>query len=151
MHKRLIPLALAHVGEGEPIEGRTRLQKMVFVIQQKLIESGELREDQLYEFFPYNYGPFSKELAEDIDRMIDDGLLDEDDVEYDEEGNVKYLYTVENTGRELLQSEIGDETANQAVEMARRVKHRFNDQLTLPEVIDEVYEEYPEYAENSIY
>lgn len=151
MHRRLIPLALAYVGDEDPIEGRTRLQKMVFVIQQELIESGELREDQLYEFFAYDYGPFSKELAEDIDRMIDDDLLDEDDIEYDDEGNVKYLYTVEDAGKDILRSEKDEEVADEVIDLARHVKRRFNEDLSLPEVIDEVYEEYPEYAENSVY
>jgi len=151
MHRRLIPLALSYVGDENPIEGRTRLQKMVFVIQQELIESGELREDQLYEFFAYDYGPFSKELAEDIDRMIDDDLLDEDDIEYDDEGNVKYLYTVEDAGKDLLRSEKDGEVADEVIDLARHVKRRFNEDLSLPEVINEVYEEYPEYAENSVY
>lgn len=151
MYKRLIPLALAYVGDEEPIDGRTRLQKMVFVVQQELAESDDLREDQLYEFFAYDYGPFSKELAEDIDRMIDDGLLDEEDIEYDDEGNIKYLYTLESQGRSTVKREIAAREVDEVIETARRIKRRFNEELSLPEVIDEVYAEYPEYAENSIY
>lgn len=151
MHKRFIPLALAWVDDEEPIDGRTRLQKMVFVVQQELIESDVFREDQLYDFFAYDYGPFSKELAEDIDRMIENGLLEEDEVEYDDEGNVKYLYNLESDGREAVESETSSKDIRDIVETVRRIKHRFNDELSLPEVIDEVYEEYPEYAENSVY
>lgn len=151
MHKRLIPLALAWVGDEEPIDGRTRLQKMVFVMQQELVESGALRGDQLYEFFAYDYGPFSKELAEDIDRMMEDGLIDETDVEYDDDGNLKYIYTLESLGRSVLEKEIGTKGANEVIEKARRIKQRYNEELSLPEVIDEVYSEYPEFAENSVY
>jgi len=81
MHKRLIPLALARVGDENPIEGRTRLQKMVFVIQQELSQTEDYSEDRFYEYFAYDYGPFSKELAEDIDEMIDADLLIENEVE----------------------------------------------------------------------
>jgi uncharacterized protein YwgA len=150
MHKRLIPLALACVGDENPIEGRTRLQKMVFVIQQELSETEGYSEDRFYEYFAYDYGPFSKELAEDIDDMIDAGLLIEDEVEYNDEGDLKYLYRVDDSGREVAEKQ-RDEDAQAIIELAKSVKQRYNEQMSLPEVIDEVYEEYPEYAENSVY
>lgn len=149
MHKRLIPLALAEVGNENPIEGRTRLQKMVFVIQQELDD--RLREDQKYEFFPFDYGPFSKELAEDINEMIEAGLIDEDEEVYNDEGDLKYEYTIESQGKSALAQERDSEIAQQVLETARRIKQRFNEDLSLPEVIDEVYSEYPDYAEHSIY
>lgn len=151
MNKRLIPLALARVRDEEPIEGRTRLQKMVFVIQQNLIESGEFHEDQLYEFFPYDYGPFSKELAEDIDSMIEEGLLEENSIEFDEEGNIKYLYSVKEDGERAVERERKEHEYENIFNLAKEVKRRFNENLSLPEVIDEVYEEYPRYAENSVF
>jgi len=151
MHKRLIPLILAYVGDEEPIDGRTRLQKMVFVVQQKLAESGELNDHQRYEFFPYDYGPFSKELAESIDHMIEEGLIDEDEVEYDEDGSVKYFYELRPDGQELVEQELGKTEIQTIVRDARSIKQKFNEDLSLPEVIDDVYSEYPEYAENSVY
>jgi|AntRauTorcE11898_2_1112593.scaffolds.fasta_scaffold00141_5 uncharacterized protein YwgA len=151
MHKRFIPLALTYLDDEEPIEGRTRLQKMVFVVQQELMESGHLREDQLYEFFAYDYGPFSKELAESVDQMIEDGLLDETEVVYDDEGNVKYIYEIEPDGREVVERESSLDDIDTVVQKAHQIKQRFNDNLSLPEVIDEVYAEYPEYAEESVY
>jgi len=151
MHKRLIPLMLAYVGGEEPIDGRTRLQKMVFVVQQELMESGELSEHQRYEFFPYDYGPFSKELAESIDQMIEEGLIDEDEVQYDHDGNVKYLYELQPAGQELVEQELGGAGVQDIARKSRDIKQRFNEELSLPEVIDNVYTEYPGYAENSVY
>lgn len=156
MHKRLIPLVLAYTRDGEPIDGRTRLQKMVFVIQQELTSTGTLPDEQRYEFFPYDYGPFSKELAETVDAMIEAGLLAENEVEYDEEGNVKYLYELKPSGRALVEDELTAANASmmdarELVEKVEEIKRRFNEELSLPEVIDEVYAEYPEYAENSVY
>lgn len=151
MHRRLIPLALAYVGGEEPVDGRTRLQKIVFVAQQQLIESGVFHEDQLYEFFAYDYGPFSKELAEDIDQMLEADLLDEEEVEYNEEGDVKYLYEVNSDGRKVVEQELDTAETDAVLETVRHLKLRYNEELSLPEVIDEVYAEYPEYAENSVY
>jgi uncharacterized protein YwgA len=151
MHKRLIPLVLAYAGDEEPIEGRTRLQKMVFVMQQELVEEGVFQEEDLYEFFAYDYGPFSKELAEAIDEMIEVGLLEEETKEYDEEGNLKYLYELQTEGRELAEQELDETAPAELLEKAQNLKQRYNDDLSLPEVIDEVYAEYPEYAEDSVY
>lgn len=151
MHKRFIPLALAHARDKGRIDGRTRLQKMVFVVQQELKEAGELSEDQLYEFFPYDYGPFSKELAEDIDDMLDEGLLDEDPEVYNDEGDVKYYYELESDGEALVEQEIADKDLENVIEKSRNVKKLFNEDMDLPEVIDEVYSEYPDYAEESVY
>jgi uncharacterized protein YwgA len=124
---------------------------MVFVVQQELADAGAVREDQLYEFFAYDYGPFSKELAEDLDQMIEDDLLDESEVEYDDDGNIKYLYTLESDGQEVVENEMSGADVSDVLETIRRIKSRFNDELSLPEVIDEVYSEYPEYTENSVY
>lgn len=151
MDKRFIPLALAHARDKDRIDGRTRLQKMVFVVQQELKEAGELSEDQLYEFFPYDYGPFSKELAEDIDDMLDEGLLDEDPEKYNDEGDVKYYYDLESDGEELVEQEIADNDLDSILEKSRHIKKQFNEDMDLPEVIDEVYSEYPDYAEESVY
>lgn len=149
MYKRLIPLALAQVGDGSPIKGRTRLQKMVFVIQRELED--QLRDDQKYEFFAYNYGPFSKELAEDIDDMIEADLIEEDPVEYDDEGNLRYEYTIKSDGSSLLDNEGASEMAREVTDLARQIKERYNEDLSLPEVIDEVYAEHPDMAKHSIY
>lgn len=151
MHKRLIPLLLAYVNEENPIDGRTRLQKMVFVLQQQLKEAGEYSDSELYSFFAYDYGPFSKELAESIDTMIEQGLLAEHPEEYNEEGDLKYLYELEPEGKELIEQALDQEVLQGILDAAAQLKTRYNEDLTLPEVIDEVYDDYPEFAENSIY
>lgn len=151
MHKRLIPLLLAYVDDETPIDGRTRLQKMVFVLQQHLKETGDYSDDQLYSFFPYDYGPFSKELAESIDHMIDQGLLQEVSEEYNEEGDLKYRYRLQPKGRKVIERAYHHENINEIADEAGDLKHRYTEELSLPEVIDEVYAEYPEYAENSVY
>jgi len=148
MDKSTIPLALAKLEDEEPIDGRTRLQKMVFVIQQELMDRQGLSENELYEYFAYDYGPFSKELAEDIDRFLDQDLMSERRVEY--EDKEKYLYEIEPRGKEAYGEDIEEEVSDELLNLIRDVKDAFNN-ARLPDVIDYVYENYPEYAENSVY
>lgn len=55
---------------NEPITGRTRLTKMIFLFQKEWLslfkKNIKMQDDEFYNFFPWNYGPFSKEIYEDL-------------------------------------------------------------------------------------
>lgn len=149
IHRRLLPLALMYVNEDKPIEGRTRLQKMVFLMQKELEERSSAPTLD-YEFIPYDYGPFSKDLYDDLDIMISQQFVD-----YIEEplnsGNVKYVYELENNGKDLIESEpIDGEALSEILQVAREIRARYGEML-LSKLIEFVYSEYPEYAERSVY
>lgn len=78
-------------------------------------------------------------------------MINENDVVYDDEGKIKYLYELKPAGRALVERELDRDGIGNVVETIRRIKRRYHDELSLPEVIDEVYTEYPEYAEDSVY
>ena len=151
MHRKLLPLALMDAKDGEPIEGRTRLQKMVFLLQKEL----EQREQfggtvPTYDFIPYDYGPFSRDLYDDLDAMIDQQFVD-DAEEPLQSGKVKYIYEIEDDGQELVKSEVKRwEEVQEVLNVAREVKREYNDML-LSDLIEFVYSEYPDYAERSVY
>ena len=151
MHRKLLPLALMHAKDGEPIEGRTRLQKMVFLLQKEL----EHREQFVgivptYEFIPYDYGPFSRDLYDDLDAMIDQQFVD-DAEESLQSGKVKYIYEIEDNGQELVESEAKSlEDVHEVLNVAHEIKREYNDML-LSDLIEFVYSEYPDYAERSVY
>lgn len=151
MHRKLLPLALMYVNDGEPIEGRTRLQKMVFLMQKELEkrdQSGAVRLE--YDFIPYDYGPFSKELYDDLDAMIDQEFVD-DTEEPLRSGKVKYIYEIGNDGEELVDSEAEKwKDVDAIMQLAQEIKQEYNDML-LSELIEYVYSEYPDYAERSVY
>lgn len=81
--------------EGKPIEGITRLQKLIFLLNQgrgpsSLVEIA--REEYTYK--PYKMGPYTGSLREDLDFLTSLGLIgterlrymisdDQDDSEYD--------------------------------------------------------------------
>ena len=151
MHRKLLPLALMYANDGEPIEGRTRLQKMVFLMQKELEQRDQSGTVGLeYDFIPYDYGPFSKELYDDLDAMIEQEFVD-DTEEPLRSGKVKYIYEIEDDGEELVDSESESwEDVDAIMQLAREIKKNYNNML-LSELIEYVYSEYPEYAERSVY
>lgn len=150
MHRKLLPLALMYAGDGEPIEGRTRLQKLVFLMQKRLEEADEdpLKSGD-YEFIAYDYGPFSKELYEDLDDTIERNMVKSERKDIGEEQE-KYIYDIQDGGIQWVENQLSKEEAQRILELAEVIKDEYGD-IYLSELIDEVYSRYPRYAENSIY
>jgi uncharacterized protein len=76
MKPEQLPLLLASdkiAGEGEtqPLD-RVRMQKAVFLAEQR----GPAEWRLLYEFVPYNWGPFSRDLQDDLAVLVSEGRLD---------------------------------------------------------------------------
>lgn len=150
MHRKLLPLALMYAGDGEPIEGRTRLQKLVFLMQKRLEEGGEdpFQSDD-YEFIPYDYGPFSKELYDDLDQTIARDMVDGREEEIGDD-KVKYDYEIQDSGEQWVENQLSKDDAQRILALAEEIKDKYGD-VYLSDLIDDVYSRYPEYAENSIY
>lgn len=150
MHRKLIPMALMYAGGKEPVEGRTRLQKMVFLVQQRMNSDRNVSlESDDYEFIPYDYGPFSKELYDDLDSLVDRHMVEDREEELDS-GKVKYDYEIQTAGEEFVESQLSSEDGQEIIQIARDVKTEYNDML-LSDLIDDVYSRFPEYAEESIW
>ena len=150
MHRKLLPLALMYAGEGKPIEGRTRLQKLVFLMQKQLEEADEdPLESGDYEFVAYDYGPFSKELYDDLDESMERDMVDSETEPVDEDKD-KYVYEIRDNGEQWVETQLSKEEAQRILELAEDIKEEYGD-IYLSELIDEVYSRYPEYAQNSIY
>lgn len=155
LRRQLLPLALMYAHHKEPIEGRTRLQKMIFLLQKKFEEEeGELPISDKYRFTPYDYGPFSQPLYADLDELrgkddVGEGLINERSATFDQ-GKIKYQYVLTRTGISFIEDELADDpTFREILDVAEEIKEEFN-HLSLQEVIERVYSEYPEYAENSV-
>ena len=94
-NSELLVLLLAQSPEGK-IEGRTRLEKVVYLLKQLG------RVNFTYEFVPYHYGPYSRELVEDLDQLEEFGLVDEV-MNTDEYGVIRYDYLLTNEGAQLVE------------------------------------------------
>jgi len=145
--QRLLPVALLKAAEGNEIQGITRFQKLVFILQQgDLIGEEALSNEHEYDYEAHNYGPYSKELHDWLDRLDRQGVIKKKSTQTDA-GNTKEIFTVENS-----QVEQGDfDVSNLDEELQRRVRETIEEfnQMSILELLDLVYEEYPEYAINS--
>lgn len=66
---------------NEPIAGRTRLVKMMFLFKKEALEhfrrGTAINESNFYSFFPWNFGPFSREVYDDLTFFILRGFIAE--------------------------------------------------------------------------
>lgn len=77
------------------IKGRTKFQKMVYILQNKGVNFSE-------KFKYHYYGPYSSELQLEIDELVDRGIFKEK-----EEGpSSKYEFNIEVTGTKVTDREI---------------------------------------------
>lgn len=55
---------------NEPVEGKTRLVKMLFLFKTEVLShfrrNTKITEDNFYDFFPWDFGPFSAQVYDDI-------------------------------------------------------------------------------------
>lgn len=83
---------------NEPIKGRTRFTKMLFLFGKECLthfkKGTAIDQESFYEFFAWNFGPFSKEVYDDLmffvlrgfveSEITDDEVLPEAAAEWDE-------------------------------------------------------------------
>ena len=147
--RKMLPLALLYADEEHRIDGRTRFQKLIFLMQMEG-NLNDLAPTDTYRFEPYDYGPFSSTLYDDLDIHIERGLIDDSKEELDEEDDiVKYEYQLEPEGQEFIEEELSEGELERIVNEAKRIVREYGD-MPLPELIDLVYSKYPDYAENSV-
>lgn len=147
--RKMLPLALLYADEEHQIDGRTRFQKLIFLMQME----GNLNDidpTDTYRFEPYDYGPFSSTLYDDLDSHIEQGLIEDSKEKLDEEEDiVKYEYQLESDGKEFVEEQVSENEFERIVQEAERIIDEYGD-TPLPELIDLVYSKYPDYAENSV-
>jgi uncharacterized protein YwgA len=123
--KRFILSILESVGK---IRGRVRFQKMVFLGQM------ELQQPKLFDFSKHYYGPYSRELAETLERMIFEGdILEDAEVLGD---RIRYVYRLSEVGRADAEKDLL-EIREDRKEILRRLS-----KLPLSAILDYVYKKY---------
>lgn len=65
---------------NEPIVGRTRLVKMLFLFKEEALEhfrrGTDVNENNFYEFFAWDFGPFSTQVYDDITFFMMQGFIE---------------------------------------------------------------------------
>jgi uncharacterized protein YwgA len=146
---------------NEPIRGTTRLEKLVFLAQKE----GGIPE--LYDFEPYDYGPWSSDIEDDMEALSNTGLVEIDEepllvtieesdsayrnnqCEQREESDVRMptslkVYRLSEKGSKAAQGlwkNIDSETKKKIED----IKRRYND-VPLTDLLRLVYTVYPEGA-----
>lgn len=141
LFRMLIPLLLLYGEKKNPVDGRTRMQKFVFLAQQQKL-------GEIYKFIPFNYGPYSKELQNDVDDLITRRLIRqlEQDVG---DGKKRYVYRITPEGEQLLASILASpewKERTQAIFAALEDVKRQYHGATLERILHDIYTNYPEYA-----
>ena len=139
---------------GEPIVGRTRLMKMVFL----LLKEGELEKQFTLptKFKPYKYGPFDPEVYDAIEALkglsiIEEKSLKEKVFEFPEDIDEVYdtdtEYKLTPVGIAKVQK-ITNQVPQDVMRKISNYKMNYNEK-PLVEILHYVYSRFPEYAKLS--
>jgi uncharacterized protein YwgA len=118
-----------------------RVQKGMFLVAQ---EAG-LPADGTYDFEPYNWGPYSKQLRADLNRLVAEGLATARDVP----GYSWKRYALTAEGAERAR-EVLNEAPKEITRAIAATKRRVTG-VSFNELLDDVYTAYPKYAEKSLF
>ena len=135
----LIPLKLTQ--NLKQIKGKTRLQKLVFLVQKESIKNNVKASSFEYEI--YHYGPFSFQLSSTLEKLISDNLLEEK-VEMTPNGYTKYVYVLTPKGKGLLDdAEDKGLISPELVKIIKNVAKEYGE-LQLSDVVSEAYRKFSE-------
>ncbi|MEZ3115191.1 PadR family transcriptional regulator [Halobaculum sp. MBLA0147] len=139
----LLPLALLYADGRREIRGATRLQKLAFLAQE------EYGAEDLHEFEPDKYGPFSPSLAGAVEALKQRGLLKEREKRVPG-GNEMLIYSLTDKGVRVVKRLLHDrdEDVESTLESAERVKAEWGDS-SLDRLLQHVYQSYPHYTSES--
>jgi len=141
------------------IYGITRLEKLLFLAHKESPLPG--RVDEAFEFKPYNYGPYSKqiyeavELLEQAEQLCEEKVLDGRSVDIMEERGAD-AGADEGLERRFYLTEDGKAVADLLTRthpdygrLFITIKQKYAE-MPLRQLIQYVYRRYPEYAEKSL-
>lgn len=127
--------------ENEPIRGRTKLQKLLFLIQKRIPKNSLLVS---YPFRPFKYGPFCKEVYDDLQFLKKEGLIEEAKEYLKDKGiYVKFKLTEkgQQKAREIASTPAGMEIAK----IVNDVKKEFNS-MSVANLVEFTHRKYPGYV-----
>lgn len=139
MNRKEAMLCLLASADGEPFTS-TQLQKAMFLIDQEI---GDVIEGNRYNFQPYDYGPFDKDIYADIEKLEDEKLA----MIFETARHMVYYPTPKGivVGKDLLE-ELPKEIAEYIKKIAEYVLSR-----SFKELVLEICQAYPEMGKNNIF
>lgn len=132
----LVPLAIIKENGGE-VKGKTKFQKLTFLAEE------EKSLDKHYEFQKYNHGPYSFDLADNIDTLINLNLIKEETRRFignDFDGK-RHEFSLTQKGEELV-SKFEDSEKFQEIRDGCRESTEEWGESSLQDILDYVYDKY---------
>lgn len=151
---------------GEPIEGRTRMQKLMFLLQQDGEHSELVEEARGLDYDAYKMGPYSKDLTKNLEELESANIVKSERLKYwirdDADPGTQEVDVESSGGKEEVESEkymltdIGKKIAKDIWEKLgdderqsmEEFKSFFNS-LSLRQLLIYTYERFPEYTTES--
>jgi uncharacterized protein YwgA len=130
-------------GAQKSVEGRTRLVKGLFLIEQMFDEKIESFTGTGFEFYPYKYGPFDESVYDTLEQLIRRGLVKE-------ESTSKYngdMISLTDDG-EIAARTLFEELTDEEQKLLTWIKGK-HVQQPVAQLLSFVYNRYPSFAENS--
>ena len=131
-----VPLVLLDCGAGE-IRGKVRLQKLIFLVQQRYAAID-------YEFEPAPLGPLSYKLTNVMFQLQHLGLAREE-TEHTQSGHAIFCYYLTERGRSLLKVVRNSRDMSDDLQTAIRETHRAYGSMKYLDLLQFVHREYPDY------
>ncbi len=120
---------------NEPISGSIKLMKEAFLLKMEITDQFQ------YNFVPYDFGPCSFEIYEDLNSLIRGGIIKE------EKNNNFSIYSVASSYEEVVKKLINN-LDQKTKETILRIKKDFN-RLTYYALIAHIYHKYPGFTKAS--
>lgn len=129
-------LRILNEAEQNKVEGRTRLQKLVFLAQAQTEDDSEP-----FDFRAYDYGPFSADILHELDDLKSESLVEEEVTRLPK--GKKYTYTLTEEGKQKAENV----ELNSSLPIEDVVK-QFNS-MPISRLLEHVYNKFPSYTVNS--
>ena len=141
----LLLLADGNKEENEPIEGKTRLQKQLFLAQKSLSEH---KIEKPYSFRPYLYGPYCTDIYSDINLLEKEGVVKEEEIADPYCGIVR-VFRLTTQGINEAKNLIKNDAIKEQYEIVRVVKKEYNC-MSVVDLVDFTHKAFKDYAKNAI-
>ncbi|WP_424016226.1 DUF4065 domain-containing protein (plasmid) [Halorientalis pallida] len=137
---------------AEAIEGVTKLQKLLFLIEQETEFFQAYENDIAFEFAPYKMGPFSKHVYEELEFLLSLDAIETEplpgaDPNPTDSEFAEQRFTITAKGEKIaaqLESQLEPEYCDELSDTVTTYNS-----LELQDLLKYVYTEYPEYAADS--
>lgn len=139
----LMVLKNANFGRGQKgtIRGKTRLQKLLFLVQHELKTKGFKGK---YSFRPYLYGPYSRQIYTDI-KWLKMNKLVETNKDFDEITGLTIEFNITDEGKMKIDNKMESHIYKNVNDIVKNVIERYNDMRTT-ELVEYTHKQFKNYS-----